>query len=69
MITIGLPYIDYYSTVRRARKSEWQRKRENNKRKLHYIKPRIEEWESVHYTVVVGNIRLNRIGSVLDTQD
>ena len=34
-------------TFKRAINSEWQRKWENNISKLHYIKPRIEELESV----------------------
>ena len=46
MTIMRLPYSDYYSTIRRARKSEWQREWENNSSKLHYIKPRIKEWES-----------------------
>ena len=29
-----------------GRNSEWQRKWENCTCKLHYIKPRIEEWDS-----------------------
>ena len=48
MTTMRLPYSDYYQTIRRARNSEWQREWENNTSKLHYIKPRIEEWESTH---------------------
>ena len=46
--TTSLPYTDYNLTIRRARKSEWQREWENSTSKLHYIKPRIEEWESAH---------------------
>ena len=34
---------DYCLTTRRAKIYEWQKERENNYSKLHYIKPYIEE--------------------------
>ena len=40
-VTTRLPYT--LLTIRRARKSEWQREWENSNSKLHYIKPSIEE--------------------------
>ena len=45
MTTTRLPYTDYYLTIRKARNSKWKRKWENYTTKLHYIKPRTEEWE------------------------
>ena len=48
MNTTGLPHTDYYLIIRRDRNSEWQREWEKNTSKLHYIKPRIEEWESAY---------------------
>ena len=44
--TTRLPYTDYYTTMMKDRNSEWQKKWKNNTNKLHYIKSRIEEWES-----------------------
>ena len=62
LTSTGLPYTDYYSTIRRARNSKWQRKWENNSSKLHYMKPSIEEWENVQ-----NSFRLIWVGSILDT--
>ena len=61
MTTKRLPYIDYLMTIRIARNSEWQRKWENNINKLHYIKSRIEEWESVHNSCRQYEVKLARI--------
>ena len=61
MTTTSLPYTDYYQTIRRARNSEWQREWENNTSKLHYIKPRIEEWESAHNSNRQYEVKLSRI--------
>ena len=45
--------------IRRAKNSEWQKEWENNTRKLHYIKPHIEEWESCRqYEVNLSRIRI-----------
>ena len=51
----------YYLTIRKSRNSEWQRDWENNTCKLHYIKPRIEEWESVHNSCRQYEVKLNKI--------
>ena len=37
------PYTCYYLSTRKDRNSEWQKEWENSNRKLHYIKPHIEE--------------------------
>ena len=51
----------FLQTIRRARNSEWQREWENNTSKLHYIKPRIEEWESAHNSNRQYEVKLSRI--------
>ena len=61
MTITRLPYTDYYLTIRRARNSEWQREWENSTSKLHYIKPRIEEWESAHNSNRKYEVKLSRI--------
>ena len=47
--------------IRRAKNSEWQKEWENNTRKLHYIKPHIEEWESAHNSCRQYEVKLNRL--------
>ena len=59
MTTERLPHTDYYLNKRRTRYSEWQ----NSTSKLHYVKSRIEEWESVYnscrkYEVKLSSIRI-----------
>ena len=61
LITTRLPYTDYYLTIRRARTSEWQREWENSTSKLRNIKPKIEEWESVHNSCRQYEIKLSRL--------
>ena len=48
MTTRKLSYTDYYLTIRKARNFKWQMKLENSASKLHYIKRRIDVWESAH---------------------
>ena len=50
--TTRLPHTDYYLTIKRIRNSKWQKELENGTSKLHYIKPRIEEYESVHNSCI-----------------
>ena len=54
MTTTRLPHTEYYLIIRMDRNSEWQKEWENNTSKLHYIKPRIKEWETA-----VGNTKSN----------
>ena len=56
-----LLHTDYYLTIRKARKSEWQREWENNTSKLYYIKPHIKEWESAHNRCKQYTVKLSRI--------
>ena len=55
-----LPYTYYYLTIRRARNIEWQRELGNSTRKLNYVKPRIEKWESAHNRCRQYEVRLSR---------
>ena len=55
-----IPHTCYNLTIRKARNPEWQRKWENSTSKLHYIKPRIEEWESAHNSCRQYEIKLSR---------
>ena len=57
MTTTRLPYTDYYLTIRRARKSEWQRYWESINCRLHYIKHILKN-EKVQ-TIAVGNLSSN----------
>ena len=70
LVTTRLPYTDYYLTIRRARNSEWQREWENSTIKLRNIKPKIEEWESIHNSCRQYEIKLSilRIGHTRLTQ-
>ena len=63
MTAMRLPYSDYYQTIRGARNSHWQTEWENSISKQHYIKSRIEGWESAHksnrqYEVILSRIRI-----------
>ena len=60
-MTARLHNTDYYLTIRKARNFEWKRKWENNSAKLHYIKPRIEEWENAYNSCWRHEVKLSRI--------
>ena len=61
MTTTRLLHTNYYLTIRRARDYEWQREWENNTSRLHYIKPRIIEWESANNNCKYYEVKLKKI--------
>ena len=74
MTLTRLLHTDHYLTIRRAKKSEWQREWKNNTSKLHYIKPHIKEWESTQnssrqYEVKLSKIRIGHTKTNLWTFD